>query len=274
MKNQTFNNSIFTNNTTIALPIEVYIITMINYAMKMFIIRIISAMGLIFNINSMIICSNNKLTHKFYHYLWCRGLINSIVCMFGIFFLQMNASPQSYLLVFATVFIINIPLRLAFMASAFSELALIINRLSVVGNKKNFFSEMSKPRNLIFCFTIPVLGGTLSYAAIEIIDSPDVKGMYIWSFSEFGKSSFYQYFQILSFFFETILPIFILLTLNLYTYNKFNVYLSNKSALIKKKDKQTNKKFTKLMIVLVSLSIFVRSIDMISGIFIRLKVQN
>ncbi len=109
---------------------------------------------------------------------------------------------------------------------------------------------------------------------LQIYDFPGMKGMYTWGFSDFGKSGFYQIFQIYNFIVETILPVFTLLALNIYTVRKLNEYVKTRMAITKKKDeaKNTKTKFTRMMVVFVALSVFVRSVDMITGIFIRLKV--
>jgi len=182
--------------------------------------------------------------------------------------------PQPYLLVFATVYIINIPMRIAFFTSAVSELAIIMNRLYVVQNLHNPFSKMSKIQFLTFCFIFPMFDGFLPFVGLQIYDFPGMKGMYTWGFSEFGKSGFYQVFQIYNFVAETILPVFTLLALNIYTVRKLNEYVKTRMAITKKKDeaKNTKTKFTRMMVVFVALSVFVRSVDMITGIFIRLKV--
>jgi len=165
-------------------------------------------------------------------------------------------------------------MRIAFFTSAFSELAIILNRLYVIQNKHNYLSKMTKVKNLAFCITIPIIDGFLPFFGLTIYEFPGLKEMYVWGFSEFGKSSFYQAYQIFNFFFETILPVFTLLALNIYTVRKFDEYHIKKTVMTKKKAlvEQTNLKFTKMMITLVTLSVIVRAMDMITGILIRLKV--
>ncbi len=270
------NTSNFSNSTNMpALPIEVMILSEINSAIKMYVLRIISGFGIALNILSMIICFNKKLTNHFYSLLWCRSLINGAVCLFGVSFLQLSAPPvpQSYALAFATVFIINLPMRITFFVSAVSELLLIMNRLYVIENKTNFFSKMSKISNLVFCFLVSIPCSLPTWIGLQIREFPGVKNMYMWDLTEFGKSVFFQYYQIAIFFMESVIPVFTLLILNIYTMRMLQNYLNRKAAMTgKKTETERKKKFTRIMIALVSLSILVRTIDMIAGIFIRLKV--
>jgi len=125
------------------------------------------------------------------------------------------------MLVFATLYIINIPIRIAFFYSALSELAIITSRLYVVHNNP-------------FCFIFPVIsGGCLPFLDLQIYDFP---GMYTWVFSEFGKSGFYQ---IYNFVVETILPVFT-------------------ERVCEKKEENheaKNTKFTRMMVVFIALSL-------------------
>jgi len=84
--------------------------------------------------------------------------------------------------------------------------------------------------------------GFLPFVGLQIYDFPGMKGMYMWSFSEFGKSGFYQVFQIYNFVAETILPVFTLLALNIYTVRKLNEYVKTRMAITKKKDEAKNTK--------------------------------
>ncbi len=84
------NNNSF-NGTITYFPIEVQILSIeLNYVLKMYVIRIISGLDILFNVFTMVICVNKQLTNQFYTYLWCRGLINGTVCLFGLAFLQMS----------------------------------------------------------------------------------------------------------------------------------------------------------------------------------------
>ncbi len=272
MTNLTYNNANCSSMPD--LSNEVQVLIGINLVLKTYVIRIVSGLGVFLNIFSMIICANKKLTHHIYSYLWCRGLINGLVCLLGASFLQLPLppTPQSYALVFVSLYIINIPMRVAFLASAFEELALILNRLFVIQKKHNYFSQMSKVQNIIFCFFLPVLDSIPGWIALEIQDFPGSDGMYQWGLTEFGKSTFFQAYYIANFFLETVVPVFVLLPLNIYTVRKLKEHLNRTKAIKKTKSIKKNTKFTWLMTVLVSLSVFARSIDMITGIMIRLKV--
>ena len=174
--NLTIKNSSGTNRTD--LPIEVQILIEFDYVFRMYVIRIVSGLGILLNIFSMFICLNRTLTHHFYTYIWCRILINGIVCLFRVAYLQIHIPPvpQLYMLIFTTPYIINVPVRIAYLASVSSELALILNRLY-------YFSRMSKILNLAFCIIPPSLASIPYWLGVQINDFSVMKGMYMWSYS-------------------------------------------------------------------------------------------
>ncbi len=79
------------------------------------------------------------------------------------------ASEQSYEYLFVSLYVINIPMRTSFLASAFSEITLILNRLLVIKKKKKtFFASIPKVANLTFCYMLPICGSMPAYMSIEI----------------------------------------------------------------------------------------------------------
>ncbi len=58
--------------------------------------------------------------------------------------------------------------------------------------------------------------------------------MYTWGFSDFGKNGFYPIFQIYNFVAETILRVFTLMTVNMYTVRKLNEYVKKRKRITKK----------------------------------------
>ncbi len=141
------------------------------FIMENYIVRVISGIGILLNILSLIVIIDKRFKHSNYSHLWCRTFCNLIVCIFGVFYLNFNsmASEQSYEYLFVSLYVINIPMRTSFLASAFSEITLILNRLLVIKKKKKtFFASIPKVANLTFCYMLPICGSMPAYMSIEI----------------------------------------------------------------------------------------------------------
>jgi hypothetical protein len=129
-------NNTLNNSSIISLETSP-IIKLIDQILTNYIIRLVSGTGVILNISSLILLKDKKLKHPIYDHLWCRGLCNLIACIFGTANLLFypTGTEQSFEMIFITYYVVGIPMRIAFLASAFSELSLILNRLAVVRNK-------------------------------------------------------------------------------------------------------------------------------------------
>lgn len=99
---------------------------------------IVSIVGTVLNLFTLLLLTNNAFKHKFYDFLRCRCFCNLIVCAFGIVYVDVfcRGCPVNYARLLLYSNLVHIPLRMAFLASAISDVLLIINRLSMLFNRK------------------------------------------------------------------------------------------------------------------------------------------
>lgn len=104
-----------------------------NYA-----ICVVSIVGTVLNLFTLLLLANNSFKHKFYDFLRCRCLCNLVVCAFGIAYVDVfcRECPVNYVRLLLYSVLVHIPVRMAFLASAISDVLLIINRLLMLYDKK------------------------------------------------------------------------------------------------------------------------------------------
>ena len=113
-------------------------------------ITVISSIGVALNLFTIILLSNAKLKLQFYSSLWNRCFCDIFVCILGVIYMNgiCFICPSVNINTFYSIyfnFYIKIPLiRIALIASSFSEIALGLNRLifninlNVLKNISNF----------------------------------------------------------------------------------------------------------------------------------------
>lgn len=101
-----------------------------NYA-----IRTVCVIGLLFNFYTLKALLDERLKLKFYNFQRCRCFCSVCICLLGIFY---PSYPLEAL----------IPLRMGFLASAISDILLILNRVVLMyDQKKSIFYALSKKVN-------------------------------------------------------------------------------------------------------------------------------
>ena len=103
-------------------------------------IHIVSVIGVLFNFHSLFIIKNYIPNFKFYDFFLCRCVCNLVVCFFGIFFkpaliesiICEECMRPSYLQLYLQAYFVCIPLRIAFLSSAVSDILLIMNRVALL----------------------------------------------------------------------------------------------------------------------------------------------
>lgn len=107
----------------------------------------VSLVGIFFNIVTITVLATRFFEHKFYNFLQCRCICNLAVCLTGVFFKELanRGEEVEYLPLFLNWFVINIPMRIFFLASVISDNLIILNRLTNLYNKKeSIFYGLSK----------------------------------------------------------------------------------------------------------------------------------
>ena len=150
-------NNSYTNNSELIKSLTETKDILENYG-----IRLISIIGVVFNTYSLNVLPRKKadqsLTFKFYDFLWCRCFCNLLVCFFGIFFnpniklsLSCKECQSDYWQLYLQVFLNVIPLRIAFMSSAISDILLILNRVALLFDKRsNYLYKISIKVGIFF----------------------------------------------------------------------------------------------------------------------------
>lgn len=118
-------------------------------------ITVVSAIGIVLQTATIIFFSSSWFEHKFYDFLQCRSICNLIVCLFGIFHRPvfcLNCTTDYSRLIF-DVYLIDMPIRVAFLASAISDNLLILNRLATIYEwRRSVFNRLSKKVNVVYIY--------------------------------------------------------------------------------------------------------------------------
>lgn len=91
---------------------------------------VLSAIGTLLNLITIIILSRPTFDHTFYDFLQCRTICNLVVCLFGIFFQELPCRNchSNYRRLLFDYYVILIQMRAAVLASSISDILLISNR--------------------------------------------------------------------------------------------------------------------------------------------------
>ena len=130
-------------------------------------IPIICGFGLITNSFFLFILSSKSLKHKMYQNLWVKTFCDLIVCLVGVGYLNSECfacfgnQNSEYWIIYFQWYIRGIPQAMAFTASIYSEIYLILNRCINLFNPKSKLFEFRKGYFLFtvylfsFCFNFP-----------------------------------------------------------------------------------------------------------------------
>ncbi len=242
-----------------------------------YLIRIVGAIGVVFNVFFAVMLLNRSLKHKIYNFLWCRAVCNLSVCLLSAGFVKkcFVCEYDSYEFLFYQYYISTINSRVFSLASLISDLLLILNRFLEIVKKKSFLSKMSKLLDLLICFSVPILISLPVYFSTRIIKSKS-RGKFEKQLTQFGTSKVYSAYFLGVFLFETIFPILVLVVLNVVSVYKFKKLMNKKGHLTKNRTegKLAEVRFTKMVFILTSICILSRVMDFIITFFYRLTIIN
>ncbi len=167
----------------------------VSNAIGYYVISIVSLLGFILNLFGIQFLSDNNLKHKFYKYLQCKLISDLFVCLIGIGYLNNSCSQcfenqcNKYGIIFYQWYIIKIPNRIVFLASAFAEIFLTINRYFTLNaeNKRHWLNNISATRLIVGFFVVPIILFFPSYFISSIEYSPFTQ-CYSMVFNGFGHS--------------------------------------------------------------------------------------
>ena len=246
----------------------------IREVLRDYVSRVVSGLGIFLNLIFLRLLLNKKLKNSIYNYLWSRSFCNTIVCIFGLAY--MDAPVQKverplYLLIHE-LYIIGFTLRIALLASAFTDCLLILNRYFNLSNKKNFWTKISKSYNLLMCYALAICFGLPSYFAIKIVQTNNSSDILYWEASEFGSSLYFRLYVLSLLLVESVIPVFFLLILNIISIRKFRKFMANKTTLTTAQNKsvKAEERFTKWILVLTAICLITRTLDTMICIVNRL----
>ena len=127
---------------------------------------------------------------------------------------------------------------------------------------------------LTTCYSIAILFLTPFYCAFivkKVSDSPAETKGYL-TFSDWGKTKMFKVYSLTILFFETVIPLTALIVFNALSRRKFSQIMKEKKRLInsgESRAEKSNKRFTKLIIQLTFISIFVRTICTVNCVMHR-----
>ena len=115
-------------------------------------IRVVSVIGILFNLTTLVVLHNRKFKHKFYDFLRCRCVSYLFVCAIGSVYRDIPLSGQvdDYMTIIILWFVINYPMRVVFFASGIIDMLLVLNRyVTLCNRKRSVFYSLSKRVRII-----------------------------------------------------------------------------------------------------------------------------
>ena len=265
-----------TSNETIHLH-SIKVLERFSDIIGYYLITLVSTIGLILNLLSIKLLMHKTLTHKFYKYLRCKSIFDSIVCLFGVGYLKNNCllciknHLNSYGILFFQIHVIRIPFRSALLASTLSEVYLNLNRIYSFSNVKTCLNNIQAKYFITFIVATCLFLDGISYFTVEIKESNQT-GIYYSILTDFGKSHFYKSYVLLILLLESVVPTVLLIVSNIIILIKFKRRMSKKMTLnIQSRDliKKSEIKFTKMILALTGVFVCVKTLDMLSTIAFR-----
>ncbi len=245
------------------------------------IIRLIGTLGLIFNSFCLYALFQKKLTNKIYAFFWCRTFFNLIICLFAIGWVDTKLlaankifdSSDSYSKKFYIWYVFAIPMRIALFSSIISDVVLVTYRYQFIADR--YILILTIKQNLAVCFSIPILLCLPYFFVYKIAQTPAIEDQYVLELTEFGRSKFVIIYVTLVYILETFIPQILLIVFNVFSILKFHETMINKRRIagnrnIIMRSRRAQMKFMRIQIILSSICIVTRVIDLVSGILIRL----
>jgi hypothetical protein len=253
-----------------------------------YIIPFVSLIGLILNMTCINVLKNLAKKNEFYKFILLKAYSDSIVCLFGIGYLNNNCLTcyqhycHNYCYMFYIGRIVRINLRTVIFASVITELILNLNRWSILYNKISFLKTIKLKYFLVvlyfstFTFSLP------SQFSIQLECTDNTTSLYTLTTTDFGDSLVFKYFLIILLLFESVLPHFFMIVLSVLNiikikqvmakqmFNSIKISASNQVNQTSNKFKLKELRFTKIVLVLTIFFILVHSFDTLTALFVRL----
>ncbi len=226
--------------------------------------RIICGFGILLNWFFLRLLLVKRRRLKAYSYLWCRSFCNFTVCIFGIIpKTSFNIETRYKIIDLIIFFLTNAGIRIFLCASVISDILMILNRFWMLKERRNaFLAEISIKLNLTICFGISFITMMPFLLVPRMIES-ETEDLYYFNFT---KNIYTEVYILGLFLIEAVIPVFIISVLNIYSIVKFRKIVNLRNTT---ETRQIELKYTKLVLILTSICIITRTIDLCAGIFYR-----
>ena len=249
-----------------------------------YLITIVSSMGLILNLIGIKMMLSKSLKHDFYKFLLFKTTCDSLVCLFGIGYLNndclscLSNTNNTYGALFYQLYIIKMPVRVTLLVSALAEIYLTFKRMTYLSINNQSNSNVKKTKNIpniyimLNIILFPISIAVLPYFAIQIKEINQT-GIYFFNTTNFGKSEFYRFYALGALVAESVLPIMLLTLLNLGVLVKFKKRMKKKLRFCTNTAdfiKRSEINFTKMILILTGVFIITHFLDLLGSIENRL----
>ena len=222
-----------------------------------YLIKIISSFGIVVNALILTLLAIKAYKHQTHKYIFCKILCNTLICVIGIFYLNIicpNICEDTYYALVIQWFITGIPLRMFVLASRIANILLIINRYVILKRQNKLF-ELSKKLILFICCSIAIIIQIPNYFAFFIYRTGS--GLYAWSLNQFGLSTLYFYYYLILITCEygiTLIISIVMSCLLIYEFRRFSKrkFTLTKNLLVQKREIRV----TKFVFALTALNLF------------------
>ncbi len=241
--------------------------------------RAFGGIGICTNLLLVIVLLHKSLAHRIYTFFWCRVVSSLIVSIFGVALLPACSCYDAYWLILYRL-LTNLGSRGALIASFICDIFLMLDRYSEITKKKNYINKMPRKLNILIALSvgfIMVLPGVFSVNIYpdQVANSTTIS-TYSTELSQFGTSSVFLAYSLALVLVENVLPVLIMIFLNAVSVSKFKRLMYTHGHLTRNQTdaKKREVRFTKMILILSSICIVSRLMDMISSMAYRVTILN
>jgi len=245
-----------------------------------YLIPTISLLGLLLNSFLAYMLCDKRLKSRCYKYILCKAVIDLLISIFGIASGPGNClcptcnEVDTYWLIFYRIYLVAVPIRILFLTSALSEIYISLNRRYTLENIKNVFTTMSLRMYILIILLAPCLLA-VPFFCLTYIDKAH-HGPVGYSIQTVSKLYFGLYWLFNSLL-DTVMPTGMLIAANVQVMAKYRERMEIKRRTVVRLDgerafKRSERRFTLVVIVNSGLLAGVRSLDLVTGVMVKLQL--
>ncbi len=264
-----------TNSTTSFNPDDKLIVA-ITVLFQKYVNEVTGLIGVFVNLFIVIVLTDRKLKHKIYDFFLVRQITNLIACVFVVIYKEhcFGCLKNTAWIVYYT-YHIGIMIRVSILASFVSEILLIFNRYFYIISRQIFLSRISKKLSLFICYTFSFSLALPVFFSISVVEDSSSLTFYS-ELNSFGSSIYFRIYTFFLILFESFLPLFILFLMNILSVIKFKNLMTHHAEVSgnRRTSRKAEYRFTKMVLLLTSITFIVRLIDLITMIFNRIYITS